>query len=230
MGRRKILISLAILCLLILPAFVQVKAGAGTVNGPDLKSAAVSKKGAVKLRWKNAVLASGYIVYRSEKKKSGFKRIKTIHSGTTLSYTDTTAAAAGTYYYRVRAFVDIAGYRYYSGNSRVRSVEIKCKEKKVSQEEFGKALAGLQKQTGPMGEICKDSADPFASCRLLLKGKTGSLSFQKYHPTVVIQGPDHQYILQFKNADAAKKAYGRIRKRKDIKYVEPDDYVTGAGE
>jgi fibronectin type 3 domain-containing protein len=57
----------------------------------------------VKVAWKKITGASGYYVYRKTASGS-WSKIKTITSGSTLSYTDTTGKNGTTYYYTVRAY------------------------------------------------------------------------------------------------------------------------------
>jgi fibronectin type 3 domain-containing protein len=57
----------------------------------------------VKVTWTRTVGASGYYIYR--KTANGkFVKIKTITSGSTVTFTDTTAKAGTTYYYTVKAY------------------------------------------------------------------------------------------------------------------------------
>ena len=57
----------------------------------------------VQVKWSQVTGATGYIVYRKGAGK-GWGRIADIKSGTTVSYTDTTAASGTTYAYTVRAY------------------------------------------------------------------------------------------------------------------------------
>ena len=57
----------------------------------------------VQVKWSKVTGATGYIVYRKGAGK-GWGRIADIKSGSTLSYTDTTAASGTTYTYTVRAY------------------------------------------------------------------------------------------------------------------------------
>jgi uncharacterized repeat protein (TIGR02543 family) len=50
--------------------------------------------------------ATGYEIYRSEKKSSGYKKIKALKA---LSYTNTGLAAGRTYYYKIRAYRTAGG-------------------------------------------------------------------------------------------------------------------------
>ena len=57
----------------------------------------------VQIKWSQVTGATGYIVYRKGAGK-GWGRIADIKSGSTVSYTDTTAASGTTYTYTVRAY------------------------------------------------------------------------------------------------------------------------------
>ena len=74
----------------------------------SLKSA-TSQKAGVKVTWGKVTGAKGYEVYRrtySKGKWSGWTKIKTISSGSTVSYTDKSAKKGVTYKYTVRAISD----------------------------------------------------------------------------------------------------------------------------
>lgn len=57
----------------------------------------------IKLSWKKSKGANRYIIYRSTKEKSGYKRIKTTTSNT---FTDKKLSTGRTYYYKVIAYKD----------------------------------------------------------------------------------------------------------------------------
>ncbi|MGN1316154.1 MAG: leucine-rich repeat protein [Acutalibacteraceae bacterium] len=74
----------------------------------SLKSA-VSQKDGIKVTWGKVTGAKGYEVYRktySNGKWSGWTKIKTVSSGSTVSYTDKSAKKGVTYKYTVRAISD----------------------------------------------------------------------------------------------------------------------------
>lgn len=87
---------------------------------PSVSLKAGKKKATI--RWKKVYGADGYVIYRSKKKSSGFKTVKTIRSGKTVSYTNKHLKAKRKYYYKVKAYVNISGKRVYSSYSTVRSV------------------------------------------------------------------------------------------------------------
>lgn len=78
-----------------------------------------------KVSWKKAKNASGYIVYRSTSKKSGFKAVRTVKSAKTLSYINTKLKKNKTYYYKVRAYRTYDKSRTYGSYSSAVSVKIK---------------------------------------------------------------------------------------------------------
>lgn len=63
---------------------------------------AVKGQKAVTIKWKKVKGATGYVVYRSAKKSSGYRRIAVIKKGTKLTYTDKKGLKKNSkYYYRI---------------------------------------------------------------------------------------------------------------------------------
>ena len=85
-------------------------------------SAKVGKKKAV-LSWKKVSGASGYQIYRSSKKSSGFKSLKTISKAASVTYTDKSLSKGQTAYYKIRAYRSINRTKYYSKWSSVKNVK-----------------------------------------------------------------------------------------------------------
>lgn len=75
-------------------------AGLGKVN---LKSAKSVKSG-IKLKWSAVSGATGYRIYRSNKKNGKYKYIKNIKNRLTVKYTDKKAVKGKKYYYKIRAY------------------------------------------------------------------------------------------------------------------------------
>lgn len=63
-----------------------------------------NNKNGLKVSWKKAKGADGYIVYRGESKNGTYKKIRTITGGSILRYTDTSAKGGKKYYYKIRSF------------------------------------------------------------------------------------------------------------------------------
>lgn len=87
----------------------------------NLKVKNVKKKTA-KLSWNKAANAEGYEVYRSVKKKKGFKRVASVSGN---SFKNKKLKKGKTYYYKVRSFNTVNGKKVYSKFSAVKKVKIR---------------------------------------------------------------------------------------------------------
>lgn len=99
----------------------------GSTRGIILKAPAVTGKRISKkyarLTWKKNTKATGYVIYRSTKKNSGFKKIATVKSNTKVTYTDKTVKKNKTYYYRIKAYKKLDGKIFYG----VKSLRVEIK-------------------------------------------------------------------------------------------------------
>ena len=91
----------------------------------SIKGAKNSGKSAVTVSWKKVSGATGYEIYRSTRKSSGYKKVKTISKGSTLSYKNTKLKKGKTYYYKVRAYKKVNGKKVYGSYSSVKSVKVR---------------------------------------------------------------------------------------------------------
>ena len=76
------------------------------------------------LKWKKVSGASGYLLYRSDRRDGGFTCINSVSSRKT-SYTNTKLKKGQTYYYRIRAYRKVGGKRVYGNFSVVKAVKVK---------------------------------------------------------------------------------------------------------
>lgn len=83
-----------------------------------------AKVKAAALSWKKDSYASGYELYRSRKKSSGYSRVGTLTKNSYTACTNT-KLSSGIYYYKVRSYVLVDGKKYYGAFSKVKSVKIK---------------------------------------------------------------------------------------------------------
>ena len=75
----------------------------------------------VKIKWKKVSRADGYEIY--QKKASGeYKKIKTITSGETTSYTQNSLSGATKYTYKIKAYVKFGTEKIYGSYSSVKSI------------------------------------------------------------------------------------------------------------
>lgn len=82
-----------------------------------------SSLGKMKLTWKQVSGASGYVLQRYDSSKKAYKTIKTITSGSTVSYTDTNLNTSTTYKYRIRAYRTTSVTKGYGAYSSVISAK-----------------------------------------------------------------------------------------------------------
>lgn len=94
-----------------------------SLSEPTLKLKSGKRKATVK--WSKISGASGYQIYRSTKKSSGFKKVKTVTKGKTVSYTNKKLKKGKYYYFKVRAYRTVSGKKVYSAFSSVKRVKIK---------------------------------------------------------------------------------------------------------
>ena len=93
-------------------------------NAPVISTTS-NDKGKVKITWKKVSGASGYAIYRSTSKNGSYQKIKTLKSGSTLSFTDTNLKSKKTYYYKVKAYKSADMGNVYSAYSSMKSVKVK---------------------------------------------------------------------------------------------------------
>ena len=74
----------------------------------------------VTVTWSETERAEGFVVYRSLKKKKGYKAVKTIKSGATFKYTDKKVVQGKKYFYKVRAYKMYDGNKLYGAYSAVK--------------------------------------------------------------------------------------------------------------
>lgn len=96
--------------------FVEKAVSLGKVESLKTASTAYNK---IKLTWTGVDGATGYRIYRSTSKTSGFKKIKSITSNSKVTYTNSGVACGTTYYYKVRAYRLIDGNYYFGAYSPV---------------------------------------------------------------------------------------------------------------
>lgn len=103
----------------------KVYGGYSTVVSAKAVPATVSAKrstvtyNSVKLTWSKISGSSGYEIYRSGSKNGTYSKIKTITSGSSLSYTNTGLATGKVYYYKVRAYRTVGGKKIYGSFSAI---------------------------------------------------------------------------------------------------------------
>ena len=87
------------------------KIAVGKVSG--LKNSAQSTS-SIKVSWAQQRYATGYALYASDSKYDGYRRIATIKTNRTTSYTYSRLKTGRNYYFKIRAYKTIGGKNYYS--------------------------------------------------------------------------------------------------------------------
>lgn len=94
--------------------YSSIKSGKPSLS--KVSSVKVAKGGTqkVKISWKKISGASGYVVYQSTKKSSGFKAVKTVKGNSTVKYTTAKLKKGKTYYFKVKAYRTVSKKKVYS--------------------------------------------------------------------------------------------------------------------
>lgn len=108
--------------------YSEVKSGK-SVAKPTITSIISQDQTTLEITWKKVGGADGYVISRSTKKNSGFKKIATVSGGSKTSYEDDSVKKATTYYYKVQAYNNNDGKKGYSGYSSVVSGKTAAKTK-----------------------------------------------------------------------------------------------------
>ena len=90
-----------------------------------LKSVKKSSKNQAKLTWKKVSNATGYEVYQSMKKNSGYKKVKTITKNKTVTYKAGKLKKKKIYYFKIRTYRKVGKVTYYGTYSNVKNIKMK---------------------------------------------------------------------------------------------------------
>ena len=93
------------------------------LNSPALRVASTAK-GRLTAAWADISGESGYQIYYSTSKSSGYKKLANYKAGTTKVY-ETGFESGKTYYFKVRAYTKVDGKYVYSDYSAIKSIKIK---------------------------------------------------------------------------------------------------------
>lgn len=96
-----------------------------TLGKVTIKSVANSSAKKATLSWNKVTGASGYEIYQASSKTGTYTRVKTITSGSTLTYAKTNLEINKTYYYKIRAYRTVDGGKTYGAYSAIKNVTIK---------------------------------------------------------------------------------------------------------
>ena len=78
-----------------------------------------------KISWKKNKKVSGYQIFRSLKKKSGFKKVTQIKKNGTVKFTNKKLKKSKKYFYKMRTFTKVSGKTYYGKWTTVKKIKAK---------------------------------------------------------------------------------------------------------
>ncbi|MCR5521900.1 MAG: S8 family serine peptidase [Lachnospiraceae bacterium] len=90
---------------------------------------------------------------------------------------------------------------------------------------FAGEVAGLVKNNPVKADRGIAANDRFATARLLIKSKTGTLKLDRFSPADAIKGSDNIYVVQFETSAKAQEAFAEICALDDVEWAEPDAII-----
>ena len=169
-----------------------------------------------KVTWNKISGASGYEVYRATSKSGTYSKVKTITSGSTLSYTNTGLTTGKTYYYKVRAYRYVSGKKVYSSYSSIVSAKPSLSKPSLYLSAGSKkAYVKWSKISGASGyEIYRASSKNgyYSKVKTITSGKTTSYTNSK-----LTRGKTYYYKVRAYRYVSGKKVYSSYS---SIKYVK----------
>ena len=190
-----------------------------TVKLADITGASVKRSSdtALKVSWVKVPSANGYVVYRSTKADSGFKSVKTITKGTTVSFTNTKLKTGTTYYYKVRAYKTVSGKKVYGEYTAVLpGAALKTPTAAVKSTGYNSLAVSWKKITGATGyEIVR--SDTKTGVYTVVGTTTGNASV-KFEQTVTFNKTYYYKVRAYKEILGVKfyGAYSGIKSAKSV--------------
>ena len=185
------------------------------VSAPKSFKTSSNTTSSIKLSWKKVSKANGYYIYRSTKKTSGFKKIKTITKGSTVSFTNQKLSAGKTYYYRVIAYQNYNGKKCESSYSQITACTKPKAPKKIT----------LKKDSETSLKITVSKASGAKGYQILYSTKKSS-GFKKaysgskltYTKKSLKKGKTYFVKVRAYKSVGSKKYYGAYSSVKSIKF------------
>ena len=131
----------------------------------------------LKLTWSAVNGASGYRIYRSTSKTGTYKLVKTITSGTTVSYINSSLSCGTTYYYKIRAFREVNGVKYFGSYASIVSRQAKPAKPTVTLSRYSssKIKVSWKQKAGASGYVIYRSTSKsgtYSKIKTITSGKT----------------------------------------------------------
>lgn len=157
--------------------FSEIAFGKPKLAAPVLSMAEMLSYKSVKLMYGKVSGANGYVIYRSEKEDSGFKKIGMVKKKKNTEFTDEKCKTGIKYFYKVRAYRTVDGKKKYSDYSEVIAVTTKLNTPKlrtVTVVSGDTALLTWKKVSGASGYYIYRCETKKGKYKRVLKVKDGS--------------------------------------------------------
>ena len=103
---------------------ISVKKAVDTAKAQKVKGLKVKvKKNKATVTWKKNADVTGYEVFRSMKKKSGYKKVATLKKNTKVKFVNKNLKKGKKYFYKVRTFTKVNGKTYYGKYTSVKATK-----------------------------------------------------------------------------------------------------------
>ena len=171
----------------------------------------------LKLTWSAVNGASGYRIYRSATKTGTYKLVKTITSGTTVSYINSGLTCGSTYYYKIRAYREVNGVKYFGSYASIISRKVKPAKPTVTLSKYSssKIKISWKQKAGASGYVIYRATSKngtYSKIKTITSGKT-----VKYINTKRKKGKTYYYKMRTYRTVNGKKiysAYSAIKSKK----------------
>ena len=197
---------------------VELKA---SIASPNIYRIASKDYNIIKMVWNKVKNVDGYYIYRSAKKKSGFKKIATIEDVNITSYYDTLVSTGRTYYYKMKSYKNPTEENVFVASSISKAVSAKSELLeptyfKVSSENNGEMNLSWQEVNGAEGyEIYRSvGKGKFKLIKRISEGTTLS-----YIDSGVKKGMTYTYMIKSRRALGSKFVYSKESKKRKCKAI-----------
>lgn len=200
-----------------------------TIGKPSISSVVSKNEKDLKISWKKVKNAEGYQVYRSSSKDGKYEKIKTVSSGSTVSYEDKSVKKSKTYYYKVRAMFVNNGKTNYTAYSGIVSGKTIAKTSitKAASVSSSRLKLEWKKVSGAWGYRIKRSTSASGSYSTIatLEGKNKA----SFEDQSLKAGKKYYYKIEVINkvngklgySGDSKAVYGKTAVKTSVSYVIP---------
>lgn len=157
------------------------------------------------LSWDKVTGASGYKIYRSLSKDSGYKLIDTISSEKTRNYTDKNTIYYRTYYYKIRAYRTVNGKNIYGEYSNPVKNQIASMSAKVEAVSSNTLKVSWEKLNNALGYLVYRSTSKSGEYKQIANIDNASTTF--YNDSSIKVGVKYYYKVRAYNVIRDEKCY-----------------------